>query len=285
MFLEEVNNPNTIIEAPEDYGRKLYFDYRKKVKGQEVMSSPSPVVLHLGTWRMKDRYGVNKKFICGINLAYLDDETELVALQEALPQILKSPDMKTRYRVGKNLLPDIFDKAYRTYNVNNLVTRPVYGRFYALKPSDDDKKEAQTLASNDGLEWSQLNNKERNQYIDQALRKRGESDIKRQKDAKKDREAIDDYIQDKGEEEDLDLEPEPEPKSTRPQPKRFKSLELGPGYEAPKLQPDPSLDTTQSPIRSVQSGLPMPQNIKVKKPEPESGQSDIVEVPDETKPT
>lgn len=282
MFLEEVNNPNTIIEAPEDYGRKLYFDYRKKVKGQDIMSSPSPVVLHLGTWRMKDRYGVNKKFICGINLAYLNDETELAALQETLPQILKSPDMKTRYRVGKNLLPDIFEKAYRTYNVNNLVTRPVYGRFYALKPSDDDKKEAQILASNDGLEWSQLNSKERNQYIDQALRKRGESDIKRQKDAKKDREAIDDYIQDK--EEDLDLEPEPKP--IRPEPKRFKSLELGPGYEAPsKLKPDLDLDTTQSPIRSVQSGLPMPQNIKVKKPEPESGQSDIVEVPDETKPT
>lgn len=283
MFLEEISNPTTIVEAPKDYGRKLHFDYRKVEKGKELLSSPTPAVLYLGTWRMTDRHGEKKTFICGINLAYLDDESELAAVQHALPEILKNKNMKTRYQVGKDLLPDVFRKAYRTYNVRNIVARPVRGRLYALKPSDEDKEEAKDLATKDGFDWDELSNQERNQYLDQAVRKRGSEDVSRQKKAQKEREQIsalmkqkeeeeEEEEQEEQEEEEEQLTPKKEPeKPVTPPAKKFEPLELGPGYEEPepvKTHIEPH-EPVQSPLRSISTGMVTPQKIKIKRPEAE----------------
>jgi hypothetical protein len=295
MFLEEISNPTTIVEAPADYGRKLYFDYRKIKKGRELLSSPRPMVLHLGTWRMTDKQDQKKTFVCGLNLAYLSDEGELAAVQQALPDILKPKNMKTRYKVGKELLPDIFRKAYRTYNVNNIVARPIRGRLYALTPSDEDKEEAERLATRDGFEWDELENQERNQYLDQAVRKRGSEDVERQRKSQKEREQIDALIKQK-EREEPEEEPElkkpkpskkpplpkppkkpPEPKLPQ-KPKAFEPLDLGPGYE-PEPEPEPEEpvkahtephEPAQSPLRSIATGMATPQKLKIKKPEIEN---------------
>ncbi len=309
MFLEEIANPQTIVEATDDYGRKLYFDYRKVRKGKELLSHPSPIVFYLGTWRMTDKQGNKKKFICGINLAYLD-EGDLAALQNALPDILKNKHTKIRYKIGKDLLPDIFRKAYRTYNTNNIATKLVRGRLYALKPSGEDKDEAKQLATRDGLEWSELENQERNKYLDQAIRKRGTADIKRQEKSKKEREQIDKHIEraeeeaeeaearaeaeaqaeaeeeaqaEKEAEEEAEIETEPQKQPTEPTapPRAFKPLELGPGYEEPEEKPEVPELTIQSPIRSVQTGMATPHNIKIKKPQPDEPAT-VKKEPDET---
>lgn len=289
MLLEEISNPETIVES-DDYGRKLYFDYQKTRGGKELLSSPSPIVLYLGTWRMTDKQGEKKTFICGLNLAYLEDEEELAAVRQALPDILKTTNMKTRYRVGSTLLPDVFSKAYRTYNINNVVSRPIRGRLHILKTSDEDKEEAKDLATQDGREWKDMDNQERNQYLDQAVRKRGSEDIKRQEKSKKEREQIDTYVQKKTEPEpkkEVEEEPpepsKPEPPAPAPLPKiakktpqpTFKPLELGPGYEVPTPKQEPPLEP---PTDNVQTGLANPQRVKVKRPEPEPEWGD-----DETK--
>ena len=308
MFLEEISDPRTIVEASDDYGRKMYFDYRKTEKGRELLSSPSPIVLYLGTWRMTDKQGNKKKFICGINLAYLADEEELSAIQKALPDILKVRNMKSRYRIGKTLLPEIFRKAYRTYNVNNVATRPIRGRLYAIKASDEDKEQAKELASKDGQDWDELENQDRNQYIDQSVRKRGSEDVKRQEKSKKEREQIEQHVEPEAELEkpevvpEIDLEEKPRkppkpkkppgprppkpPKPPAPPKAEFQPIELGPGYEEPAPREKPEVhggphSHLQSPIKSVQSGMAAPRHIKIKKPQ--TGKPSIVDrEPDET---
>lgn len=279
MFLDEITEPNTIVETPDDYGRKISFDYRKERKGKELLSSPSPIVFYLGTWRMTDKDGNKKTFLCGLNLAYLADEEELAAIKQALPEILKSNNMKTRYRIGSTLLPLIFRRAYRTYNVNNIIGRPIRGRLYALKTSDDDKEEAKELASKDGLEWSELKNQERNQYLDKALTKRGAADVKRQEKSKKERKQIDKYLEPPTE--PIKLEPEPEeepeelskalppapPPQVKPQkPAAFKPIELGPGYEELEPEKEPEI---QSPLDATMAQMPRAHNLKIKKPSAE----------------
>ena len=227
MLLEDMSNASTIIES-DDYGRKLYFDYQKRRGGRDLLSSPSPIVLYLGTWRMTDKKQERKTFICGLNLAYLDDEEELAAVRQALPEILKAGNMKSRYRIGSTLLPDIFSKAYRTYNINNVVSRPIRGRLHALKTSDEDKDEAKDLADKDGRAWADMDNQERNQYLDQAVRKRGSEDIKRQEKSKKEREQIDRRLEEPEETDDIEKteeEPEEQPEEIAPEPsKDFKEL-------------------------------------------------------------
>ena len=282
MLLQDISEAHTIVES-DDYGQKLYFDYQKKRGGRELLSSPSPIVLYLGTWRMTDKQGNNKTFVCGLNIAYLEDEEELAALKKSLPEILQANGMKARYRVGSTLLPDIFSKAYRTYNIQNIVSRPIRGRLHVLKTSDEDKEEAKDIASKDGKDWSSMDNQERNQYLDQAVRKRGSEDVKHQEQSKKEREQIEKHFEKEKEEPEPEIEepeekeePEvpPPPPAPAPQPKiqqktaqpTFKPLELGPGYEKPTPKQEPPLE---SPIDNVQTGLATPKKVKIRKPKPE----------------
>jgi len=296
MFLEEIAEPQTIFENSDDYGEKLYFDYQKIRRGQAVMSHPSPIVLYLGTWRMTDRHDVKKKFLCGLNLAVLADEEELAAVQKALPDILKVNNMKSRYRIGKTLLPDIFRRAYRTYNMAKISTRPVRGRLYALKATTDDKEEAEGLAAKDypHKDWNELDIDTKSELLDKAIQSRGSEDAKRQKAVKK------------AEEEPELPEPELEPQLSKPKPPKppkppappkppkkpkaeMEPLDLGPGFDEPepaaeptptkpapapkapaprpvihpKVKKHPRTEPVQSPIQSVKSSMATPQKVKV----------------------
>lgn len=188
MLLNDINFRNTIVEN--DYGYKLYFKYKKNRNGRELLSSPNPIILYLGTWDMIDKKGNHKKFVCGINLAYLNKE-ELIDIQKILPDILKHKSTRLRYRKGRLLLPDIFEKAYRTYNINRIIGTPVRGRFYALKFNKKDEEEARELAAQDNVNFDKLSYRKKNQYIDKVLQKRGEEELSLKQKAKEFKKIID----------------------------------------------------------------------------------------------
>ncbi len=254
-------DPNTIIESV--YGDKLYFGYKKTIKGKELLSSPSPIVLYLGTWRMTDQNGNKKRFICGINLAYLDDENELTALRKELPEILKANNAKSRYRIGSLLLPDIFEKAYRTYNVNNIIGRPIHGKLYSLKITPKDIENARKIAHKDGKEWDELNNQLKNQYLDKAIQRNN-----------------DNKEEDRRIEPDLEKalqEPPPNINAEKQHEKDFEPLKLGPEYDeitnnlqVDKEPPEEPPEEEEEPITPLKqpllpTELTSPQKVKIKK--------------------
>jgi hypothetical protein len=94
----------------EGYGRV----WRGQYSGYQT--DPRPKVLILGHWRNPS---TGNDLVGGINLNYLSDE-EIIELQKALKQILRSHNLKNRYWTGRRLLPDIFGspgrrRYYRTY--------------------------------------------------------------------------------------------------------------------------------------------------------------------------
>lgn len=91
----------------EGYGRTLDADY---TRGKQV-TDPRPNVLVLGRW-------VNhkgNKLLCGVNLNYLDEE-QITRLRANLQSILRDRNLRRRVRSLRSVMPDIFDKAYRTYS-------------------------------------------------------------------------------------------------------------------------------------------------------------------------
>jgi hypothetical protein len=115
----------------EGYGRVQNFNY------DTYKVDPRPKVLLLGRWKHPS---TKNKLACGINLNYLKDY-EIVALQKALPEILKNRNLKMRYHAGKKLMDpkntigpnanaaqkmaavkrgNVFVKYYRTYDENSI---------------------------------------------------------------------------------------------------------------------------------------------------------------------
>lgn len=96
---------NTITEG---YGRTNEFPYEK------FGTDPRPRVLLLGKYRHPTTRNI---LVGGINLNYLDDE-ELGQLRQNLKSILQPKNLQLRYWRGRRLLPDIFNSAYRQYDVD-----------------------------------------------------------------------------------------------------------------------------------------------------------------------
>jgi len=103
-------------------GPRWHFDYLN------AEHDPQPDVLVLGTF---DNPYTDNELIGGINLHYLDGE-QLERLRRAMPDLLRGGDLKRRYRIGKVILPDIFDEYYRTYDTKYI---------RAIKPDQLDKWE------------------------------------------------------------------------------------------------------------------------------------------------
>jgi len=80
---------------------------------------PRPHVLVLGKWRNPR---TRNELVGGINLNYLSD-AEIEELQKKLQQVI-GPDrnLKRRYWRGRNILPGVFNKAYRTYRKDRIVS-------------------------------------------------------------------------------------------------------------------------------------------------------------------
>lgn len=302
MWLDEISETTVLVESDDQsWGRKLYFAYQKA----KEMSKPDPIVFYLGLWRMTDKQGKRKKFLCGINLAALSNKKELAALQEHLPDILEPTNVKDRYSIGSKLLPHIFRKAYRTYNVKNIVSRALFGRLRALKTTDQDVEQAKREALKDSRPdwpalskdeqekeyqtsankvWDKLPSNKKDQYLEKEISKRGEKDLERIEQAQEERNELEDYyheLQTKKEldeledEEDTDFEdeitsiPYLEPEVEYPAYTRKKAIP--PSTPQPKkmqpITPGPGYDMV-----SDQVGLPT-----AKSAEPE-------EVPDEPMP-
>lgn len=90
----------------EGYGRVLNYNY------DNFQVDPRPKVLLLGRWRHPR---TRNNLVAGINLNYLSDD-QVTRLRKVLPQILKSRNLRNRYWAGRELLPDIFNDMYRTYD-------------------------------------------------------------------------------------------------------------------------------------------------------------------------
>ena len=115
----------------EGYGRVLNYNY------DNFKVDPRPKVLLLGRWRHPR---TRNNLVAGINLNYLSDEQKL-RLRQALPEILKSRNLRRRYWKGREVLPDIFNDLYRTYDARYVhAVTPATLRFW--KPEAEKKKAA-----------------------------------------------------------------------------------------------------------------------------------------------
>jgi len=301
MILADLTDDYVVIlEASDEdsYGGKLYFNYIKTVKGIDVPSSPT--AFYLGTWNRKLKNGRRKKYLCGINLNYLD-ATDIADLQHNLPDILKSkqlPGATGRYWTARRLVPDIMEKAYREYKYEN-ISRVVKGRIFALKVTDEDKKIAQRYALEDGKEFKELDYDEKNQYLEKAIRNRGEKSIERQEKAHKERESI--SIEPKEPPvpiSQINLEPEKEtlPPSTAERPPAPKTLPpltpktigippISGKHKAPTqarrmrpVTPGPGIPYRQlSAAAQAVSGVAQPKRLRMAEPAPAQPAANVVD--------
>jgi hypothetical protein len=105
-------------------GPRWKFGYN----GQRV-TDPNPDILLLGAYRHP---GTGNNLIGGVNLHYITPE-QRDEVAQALPEIMKAGNLKSRYWAGRKLVPDVFENYYRTYNADSIrgvqkdVMYPKYG--------------------------------------------------------------------------------------------------------------------------------------------------------------
>ena len=111
----------TILEDGE--GPRWKFNY------DNWHNDPKPDILLLGAYKHPS---TGNNLVGGINLNYLDNKTR-DKLARNLPQIMEPNNLKRRYWVGRNLVPEVFNSFYRTYNsqlirgVSKDILYPKYG--------------------------------------------------------------------------------------------------------------------------------------------------------------
>ena len=109
----------------EGYGRTYDANY------ENWHTDPRPLILVIG-------YYVNpntqNRLMCGININNLNSD-QIIELRKALPKIIgTSKSTKARYWKGRELVPEIFEKSYRTYNTDYVnIISPGTLRFYNPK--------------------------------------------------------------------------------------------------------------------------------------------------------
>lgn len=229
MILSSLNK-NFLFTENDQYGIYREFSYLDHRGNQR---QPNPTILYLGTKPgAKQKNGTINTLVCGIALDYLNPE-EHTRLRQALPQIMQAKG-KDRYRVGKELLPDIFaginvkpgskiphqhdskasggGGAFRSY-VQERIKGAISKKMLALKVEPEDQTRAEKLANEDGLEWTELTDQTKNQYLEQATRKRGEEEIEYET-FKRDLEPEEEALEEP--EEPEEPEPEPAPPKVKP---------------------------------------------------------------------
>lgn len=92
---------------------------------------PTPDALILGVFRHPN---TGNNLVGAINLRYLD-KNQVENLRKILPKLMSGRNLYARYHIGSQLLPDVFESYYRTYNaeyvrsVERGVLYPRYGYF------------------------------------------------------------------------------------------------------------------------------------------------------------
>ena len=97
---------NDLDVVMEGYGRTNQFDY------ENWHVDPTPNILKLGQYVHPN---TGNTLVAGINLNYLTPQ-QILQVREFLPSILQNRHLKLRYWKGMELLPDVFDNFYRTYD-------------------------------------------------------------------------------------------------------------------------------------------------------------------------
>lgn len=113
-----------ILEG-EEAGPRWSFKYDR------FKNDPTPDALILGAYRHPK---TGNKLVGAINLRYLTQQ-QVDTLRKELPKLLKAPNLKGRYWTGRQILPEIFNNYYRTYNASHIrslqrgAMYPKYGIF------------------------------------------------------------------------------------------------------------------------------------------------------------
>lgn len=122
MILRKLQLSRSIIsEAGE--GHRWKFDY------ENFQHDPTPDVLVLGSYNHPNTHN---DLVGAINLNYLDNRDKN-DLRRILPDLTRIKGLKKRSRYVREMLPFVFDNAYRQYNINHIsnlkrgVLYPVYG--------------------------------------------------------------------------------------------------------------------------------------------------------------
>lgn len=90
----------------------------------KAKNDPEPEIIILGRWQHPK---TGNKLLGGINLHYLDPE-QADALYSALPKVMTKDSLKAKYWEARSLIPDIMNKAYRTYDeqhIDNMRSREI----------------------------------------------------------------------------------------------------------------------------------------------------------------
>ncbi len=94
---------------------------------------PTPKILLLGAYQHPN---TGNNLVGGINLNYLNPQ-QRNDLARVLPKIMQASNLYNRYHTGQQLLPDVFDNYYRTYNAAHIrgvtpgVMYPKFGMLHA----------------------------------------------------------------------------------------------------------------------------------------------------------
>jgi len=106
----------SLIEARIVYGSMAIVEDGEAPRWQFAYNNyqhdPRPDILLLGAYKHPT---TGNNLVGGINIHYLSDD-QRNNLAKILPQIMQASDLKTRYWVGRKLLPDVFTNFYRTYD-------------------------------------------------------------------------------------------------------------------------------------------------------------------------
>lgn len=97
---------------------------------------PQPKILLLGSFKHPN---TGNHLVGGININYLD-KFQQKQLTKKLPLIMKGSNLYRRYHIGRKVLPDVFDKFYRTYNadyIRGVKQDTLYPRYGYLKTASN----------------------------------------------------------------------------------------------------------------------------------------------------
>jgi len=154
MRLSEICYRSRPVLSEQGYGRVYNFKYGN------FNVDPRPKVFALGRWRHPTTRNI---LVCGINLNYLSEE-EINQLRKALGAILAERTIKNRYWKGMELVPGVFNHAYRTYNQAEIdqISRDTLRKWPSAKAREAEERRKK---------WREMSPDERHEaYRDRAQR-------------------------------------------------------------------------------------------------------------------
>jgi hypothetical protein len=126
----------SVISERDNRRTRVYnFDYPDKTKWGKTHDQ-RPRALFLGGWWHPN---TGNRLVGAVNLNYLSD-AQIDRIRRSLPDIFgKKGNLKSRARAVRALIPDIFDTAYRTYDIKN-AGNVTLDTVHFIPPEEADKR-------------------------------------------------------------------------------------------------------------------------------------------------